>query len=122
MDAETNAVLFNAVPLLLLAALSLTAAVLRTRARRSQELQQVDAAAYVAGGAGVAAAILGVAVLLEREPLAGSVWVGLVAILAAAAPLALVLARRATAAEQPQRQPGAAERLSAGVADVPEQE
>ena len=116
MDADTNAVLFNAVPLLLLAGLSLTAAGLRVRASRRQRLR-LDLPAALLAGTGLAAALLGVAVLVEREPLAGHVWLGLVAILVAAAPVALLLTRKVAESAVP-APASAGERLATGLAEA----
>jgi PAS domain S-box-containing protein len=118
VDADTNAVLFNAVPLLLLAALSLTAAGLRVRASRRQGLLLTDLPAALLAGTGLAAALLGVALLVEREPLAGRVWLGLVAILVAAAPVALLLTRKPAEPAVPAPAAGAGERLATGLAEV----
>jgi len=117
VDADTNAVLFNAVPLLLLAALLLTAAGLRVRASRRQGLRLPDLPAALLAGTGLAAALLGVAVLVEREPLAGRVWLGLVAILVAAAPVALLLTRKEAEPAVP-APASAGERLATGLAEA----
>ena len=93
MNAETQAVLFNAVPLLVLAALYLAVGALLAPWRD----RSAAGLAYL--GFGLAAAILGIAVLAEREPLAGSTWLSLAAIVLAAVPLAVV--RR----ERPAREP-----------------
>ena len=91
MDAEAQAVLFNAVPLLIVAALYLAVGVARLPALgRERGLGLVVRA-------GLAAAIAGVAILVTQEPLAGQVLVSLVVILLAAIP-ALLLAIRVQAA------------------------
>jgi len=120
VDAETQAVLLNAVPLLALAVLYLVAgaalapALLRPATRRPtlrQVLQHGNATALVFPCVGVAAAILGVATLVDREPVAGLLWVSLVAILVAAVPALLALAGRAgppaSAREKPKPRAGA---------------
>ena len=63
VDAETQAVLFNAVPLLIVAALYVVVAVARLRAFGLER-------ALGAGAAGLAAAIAGVAILVtgSRSP------------------------------------------------------
>ena len=101
MDADTQAVLFNAVPLLALAALHLAAGAALVRAlpaRPSRPLSWLRdrsyASALVHPCIGVAAAILGVTTLVEREPLAGRLWLSLVAIVVASVPAALVLTSR----------------------------
>ena len=97
MDAELQAVLINAVPLLLLAALYLVAAagllpaVLRERRRTRRAHPQV-AAALLYPCVGAAAAILGIRLLVERSALAGHLWVSLVAIVVAAIPVVMLLA------------------------------
>ncbi len=92
MNAETQAVLFNAVPLLILAALYLAVGVaIAPAARRARE--RIGTAAFVSALVfpclGLAAAILGVVVLVEREPLAGHALLAFPAILLGAAPLAI---------------------------------
>jgi len=101
VDAETKAVLFNAVPLLLLAAAHLTAGAARapgllaTVRRRPTDLRESAAAtALLFPSVGVAAAILGVATLVDREPLAGRLWLSLAAIVVAGIPAVLLLAGR----------------------------
>ena len=79
VDAEAQAVLFNAVPLLIAAALYLAVGAARLRA-----LGRERGLAFAA--AGLAAAIAGVSILFTREPLAGNALVSLVAILLAAVP------------------------------------
>ena len=105
VDAETQAVLFNAVPLLVLAALHLAAgaalapALLGAAGRPltlRRALEARNATALVFPCVGIAAAILGIATLIDREPVAGRLWVSLVAILVAAVPAVLVLAGRAS--------------------------
>ncbi|HUQ23398.1 MAG TPA: GAF domain-containing protein, partial [Gaiellaceae bacterium] len=91
MDTEAQAVLFNAVPLLLVAALYFAVG-----AFRRHELGPERAAGFAA--AGLAAAILGAATFATREPLGGQALVSLPAILLAAVP-ALVGVRGRAAAE-----------------------
>ncbi|MGI9112101.1 MAG: GAF domain-containing protein [Gaiellaceae bacterium] len=95
MDAHTQAVLFNAVPLLLLAALDLAVAAVLASAfrRRRGRLDGLGAArVLVYPCVGIAAAIVGVLVLVDREPLGGHVWISLAAILLAALPVVALLA------------------------------
>ena len=95
MNAENQAVLFNAVPLLLLAALYLAVGVAIAPAMWRERGRTRDigfAAAIVYPCLGLAAAILGIVVLVEREPLAGNAPAALVAIAVGAVPL-VVLAR-----------------------------
>nr|MBA2331507.1 GAF domain-containing protein [Actinomycetota bacterium] len=99
MDAHLQAVLFNAVPLLLLAALYLTvgaalAAASRRRRGQLDELGPMRATvrALVYPCVGIAFAILGILVLVDREPLGGHVWISLPAILLAAVPVVALLA------------------------------
>ena len=104
VDAETKAVLFNAVPLLVLATLHLTAGMTLVRglpvAARRDSLrlrERGSAIALLFPCVGVAAAILGLATLVDREPVAGRLWLSLVAILIAAVPAVLQLAGRGAA-------------------------
>ena len=95
MNTETHAVLFNAVPLLFLAALYLAVglavapALWRERAR-AHEIGFATALVYPC--VGLAAAVVGVETLLTREALAGHALISLLGILLAALPL-LVVAR-----------------------------
>ena len=84
VNAETQAVLFNAVPLLIVAALYVVVAAARLRAFGFER-------ALGAGAAGLAAAIAGVAVLVTGEPLAGHALISLVAILLAGVPAVVAL-------------------------------
>jgi len=95
VDAETQAVLFNAVPLLLVAALYLAVGVARFPA-----LGRERALGLVA--AGLAAAIAASSILVTREPLAGQALISLAAILLAAIPGVLAV-RRVRAAERTPR-------------------
>ena len=97
MDADSQAVLFNAVPLLLLAALYLVATAWLLPALRRERVRRRDprlAFALVFPAVGIAAGILGVEVLAEQEPLAGHVWFSLVAIIVGAVPAVLLLVSR----------------------------
>ena len=97
MDAETQAVLFNAVPLLVLAALYAAVGVALEPWRRNR------AAGFAAFALAGAAAVLGIAILVDPEPLAGNTWVSLVAIGLAAVPLAVL--RRVSASSPPRSEP-----------------
>jgi GAF domain-containing protein/anti-sigma regulatory factor (Ser/Thr protein kinase) len=95
VNAHTQAVLFNAVPLLLLAALYLTLAVslvpsLWRERGRAREIGFATALVFPCVGLG--AAILGLEVLVDGEPLAGNALVSFGAIVLTAFPL-LVVAR-----------------------------
>jgi PAS domain S-box-containing protein len=115
VNAETQAVLFNAVPLLLLAALYLTvgvalAPVLWRERRRTRGIGVATALVFPC--VGVAAAVVGIDTLVAREPLGGHVFVALAGILLAAVPGVAILrswddrallvtgARRASEAEE----------------------
>ena len=97
MSAESQAIYLNAIPLLALAGLYLLAAatlapgVWRERAH-IRELELTLALVFPAGG--IAALIFGLALLAEPEPPGGNGWLGLVAILFAAVPVAVYFARR----------------------------
>lgn len=94
VDAHTQAVLFNAVPLLVLAALYLGVGVALAPAywRERRRLREVGSAtALLYPCLGVALAIFGVGVLIEREPLGGHVWYSAPALLLAAVPLLALL-------------------------------
>jgi PAS domain S-box-containing protein len=98
---NAQAVLFNAVPLLVLAALYL--AVARSLAPAFGPRRRSPGAAAIAAtfpGIALAAALVGVLVLVEREPLGGHVWVSFAAILAVLVPAVvfLVAERRRDAA------------------------
>lgn len=89
MNPQTQAVLFNAVPLLVLAALylSVTAALAPTLWRERSRARGTDAAtALVFPCVGVAAALIGGLALSTREPLAGHLWVSFAATLVALVP------------------------------------
>jgi PAS domain S-box-containing protein len=95
VNTETQAVLFNAVPLLLLAALYLAVGVALAPAlwRERGRAREVEfAAALVFPSVGLAAAVVGVQVLVTREPLAGHALISLLGILLASLPF-LVLSR-----------------------------
>ena len=95
MSTGTESVLFNALPLLLLAGvyfavtLALAPAVARERSR-SHVREYVIVAVFPAIGA--AAAILGLLVIVDREPIGGHVWLSFAAILIAILPALLFLA------------------------------
>jgi len=91
VNAEAQAVLFNAVPLLLIAALYLAVGVARLPA-----LGRERALGFVA--AGLAAAIAGAAILVTREPLAGAALISFAVILLAAIPAGIAV--RGVAAER----------------------
>ncbi len=97
VNAEAQAVLFNAVPLLLVAALYLAAGVARLSALRRERGLGLAAAGLAA--AGLAAAIAGAAILVTREPLAGHALVSLAVIVLAASPA--VVAFRGSPAVEP---------------------
>jgi two-component system phosphate regulon sensor histidine kinase PhoR len=93
VNTETQAVLFNAVPLLLLAALylavgmALAPALWRERGRAGEI---AAATALIFPCVGLAAAVAGVETLLTRDALAGHVWISLLGILFAALPFVVV--------------------------------
>jgi hypothetical protein len=90
VNAHTQAVLFNAVPLLLLAALYLSVAVALVPSlwRERRGARGIGfASALVFPAVGVAAAILGLEVLADGEPLGGNAFHSFAAILLAALPL-----------------------------------
>ncbi|MBA2440539.1 MAG: GAF domain-containing protein, partial [Thermoleophilaceae bacterium] len=84
MDAEAQAVLFNAVPLLFVAALYLAVGMARL-----QTLGRERALGFAA--AALAAAIAGVAIVVTREPLAGHAVIALAPILLAGIPAVLAV-------------------------------
>ena len=98
VDVETQAVLFNAVPLFIVAALNLavglTLAPALRRDERSRWVRLLMALVFPA--AAVGAGIVATEILIEREPLGGHLWLSFFAILLAAIP-ALVLAAHAGA-------------------------
>src|SRR5215203_5000872 len=95
LSTGTESVLFNALPLLLLAGVyfavtvALAPAVARERSR-SHVREYVIVAVFPAIGA--AAAILGLLVIVDREPIGGHVWLSFAAILIAILPALLFLA------------------------------
>ena len=97
MTTEQQAIWLNAIPLLVLgivylvAGASLVPALLRARRGRVGELELALALVFPCGG--LAAVIFALLVLRDGEPVGGSGWVGLVAILLALVP-ALVLFTR----------------------------
>ena len=116
MNAEAQTVLFNAVPLLLVAALYLAVGVARRPA-----LGRERALGFAA--AGLAAAIAGVAILVTREPLAGHALISLAVILLAAIPAGIAV-RGAPAEQLPAARGGLAltGTLSQRLLDVDEEE
>ena len=95
MNAETQAVLFNAVPLLILAALYLAVGLAVAPAlwrERGQSREIGLATALVFPCVGLAAAVVGVETLVTREAPTGNSLIALLAILLAALPL-LAIAR-----------------------------
>jgi PAS domain S-box-containing protein len=114
VDAQTHAVLFNAVPLLVLAVLYLlvTLALAPGFLRERERLRDADfATAVLFPCVGVAALVAGIVVLAEQRPIAGHVFLALAAICVVSLPalvflanwsqrgLALAGARRAREAE-----------------------
>jgi signal transduction histidine kinase len=96
VTAEQQAIWLNAVPLLVLGAVYLAAgaslAPALMRARGSvRELELALALVFPCGGA--AAVVFGLLVLLDREPVGGSGWPGLAAVLLALVPALVVFAR-----------------------------
>src|SRR5215218_1722246 len=95
VSTGTESVLFNALPLLLLAGVyfGVTAALVPALARersRSHVREYVIVAVFPAIGA--AAAIVGVLVIVDRRPVGGNVWATLVAVLIAMLPALAFLA------------------------------
>ena len=84
VDAEAQAVLFNAVPLLLLAALYLAVGVARFPALGRERALGLAAA-------GLAAAIAATSILVTQEPLAGHALISLAVILLAAIPAGIAV-------------------------------
>jgi PAS domain S-box-containing protein len=121
---STQAVLFNALPLLLVAAaysvvaIAFVPALWRERARA----HPFDwALVLVFPGVAVAGAIFGILVVHDRRPLGGQVWPSFVAAVVALVPALLLIARwrdRALAAAGVGRSLEAAERISARDRDV----
>ena len=96
MSQATEAVLFNGVPLLLLAAAyaAVTGAILPVLWRERNRAHPLDwAVVFVFPGIAVAAGIFGVLVVHERRPFGGHTWFSFAASLVALAPAALLLAR-----------------------------
>ena len=96
MSEATEAVLFNGVPLLLLAAAyaAVTVAILPILWRERTQAHPLDwAVVLVFPGIAVAAAIFGFLVIHERRPLGGHVWLSFAACLVALAPAVLLLVR-----------------------------
>ncbi|HUZ82087.1 MAG TPA: GAF domain-containing protein, partial [Gaiellaceae bacterium] len=96
MSQATKAVLFNGVPLLLLAAAYsvVTGAILPILWRNRRQAHPLDwSVVLVFPCVAVAAGIFGVLVLYERRPVGGHVWPSFAASLVALAPAVLLLAR-----------------------------
>ena len=96
MTDATKAVLFNGVPLLLLAAAyaAVTGAVLPLLWRDRANAHPLDwAVVLVFPGTAFAAAVFGVLVVRERRPFGGHVWFSFAACLVALAPAVLILFR-----------------------------
>jgi len=96
VSQATEAVLFNGVPLLLLAAAyaAVTGAILPVLWRERNRAHPLDwAVVFVFPGIAVAAGIFGVLVVHERRPFGGHTWFSFAASLVALAPAALLLAR-----------------------------
>ena len=96
MSQATEAVLFNGLPLLLLAAAyaAVAAAVLPQLWRDRARAHALDwAIVMVFPGIAVAAGIFGLLVLHDRRPFGGHTWLSLAAILVALVPALLLLAR-----------------------------
>jgi GAF domain-containing protein len=96
VSSENQALFLNAIPALVLAALYLAAAALLAPAywrerRRTTDLDFTLALVFPFGAA--SATILGIVVLVEREPLAGNAWFALVALSIAALPALVAVAR-----------------------------
>ena len=93
MSQANQALWFNAVPLLILAAayLGATALLWGWRAGRSPVLE--DAQLLASAIFGLIAATYGIVLLLEREPPPGGVWLTLAAAIAAAVPAGVTLLR-----------------------------
>lgn len=96
MSQATEAVLFNGLPLLLLAAAyaAVTGAVLPPLWRDRARAHPLDwAVVLVFPGFAMASGIFGVLVLRERRPFGGHIWLSLAAVLLALLPALLLLAR-----------------------------
>ena len=96
MTETTKAVVFNAIPLLLLAGAyaAVSAALLPALWRGRARAHPLDwAIALIFPGIAVAGAIFAILVLHDQRPLGGHLWLSLAATLAALAPALLLLAR-----------------------------
>jgi PAS domain S-box-containing protein len=119
VSQATEAVLFNGVPLLLLAAAyaAVTGAVLPVLWRDRARAHALDwATVLVFPGVATAAGIFGVLVVDERRPFGGHTWLSLAAVVAALIPAMLLILRwreRAVAVGGVGRSLEAAERISA---------
>jgi PAS domain S-box-containing protein len=95
VSEATKAIVFNAVPFLVLAAAyaAVTAALLPTLWRVRGQTHPLDRAiALVFPAIAAASAIFGALVVRERKPFDGHLWISLVAVLVALAPALLLLA------------------------------
>ena len=93
MNTTTQAVLFNAVPLLVLAALYLTVGVALVAALRREGGRVRDpgfATALTFPCVGLAAAVVGIQILVQQEPIGGNAFVAFPAILLALVPAIVV--------------------------------
>src|SRR5918992_1406440 len=95
VSIETKAVLFNAVPLLFLAALYLAASAALAPAfwrerRRLSDLAYVSALLFPC--IGLASALVGMQLAIDREPLGGHLWLSLPVIAVVAVPILALLA------------------------------
>jgi PAS domain S-box-containing protein len=134
VSSENQAVLLNAIPLFALSVLYLlaTAALAPSFWRERRRTKELEfALAFFFPFWGVATAVIGVLVLIDREPIGGTAWISFAAILLGLLPglaflarwgdRALLLARPRLAREAEQRtlaQEQARERLNAFTADL----
>ncbi len=96
MDAQTKAVLFNAVPLFVLAALYLAVGVALAPGiwRGRRRLREVGyASSLLYPMLGIAAAVVGVEVSVERTPIGGHLWVSLAVLVLVSIPAVTLLAQ-----------------------------
>ena len=105
MSQANQALWFDAVPLLVVAAayLGASARFIRTGWRGRLDARQIDIATLVFGAVGLAVGIYGVVLAVEREPPSGGVWPTLVVALVLAVPAVLALTRRAEPSGSPVR-------------------
>jgi PAS domain S-box-containing protein len=99
VSQANQALWFDAVPLLVVAAayLGASALFLRTGRRRRLDARHFDIATLVFAAVGVALGIYGVVLAIDREPPSGGVWPTFVVALILAVPAVLALARGAGA-------------------------